>query len=186
MPGDPIRKPALTPAESETLMRRYQQADTEAASLLISGLSPQIFQFFLAQVRNRAHAEDLLQDFWLRIHDARRTYRPGEPVLPWLYAIARRVQIDDYRRKRRIFTHELQTERLPDRAASEPVPNRIPEMAELLKSLPESQRQAVLLLKVAGLSLEEAARAMGTTVGSMKQRAHRAYTTLRTVLGREA
>ena len=166
-------------------MVRYQRADSEAAAILIAGISPQIFQFFLAQVRNRAHAEDLLQDFWLRIHNARRTYRPGEPVLPWLYAIARRVQIDDYRRKSRIRSHEFQTEDLPERAC-EPPPNRVPEMAELLRDLPESQKEAVLLLKVAGLSLEEAARATGTTVGSVKQRAHRAYNTLRKSLRKEA
>ncbi len=166
-------------------MCRYQQADTEAASIMITGISPQMFQFFLAQVRNRSHAEDLLQDLWLRIHNARRTYRLGEPVLPWLYAIARRVQIDDYRRKSRIRSHELQTEQLPERAASEPR-NTIPEMADLLKDLPPAQREAVLLLKVAGLSLEEAARATGTTVGAMKQKAHRAYTTLRRSLGKES
>ena len=183
MAGDNQPKRALTAAEIETLMSRYQQADAEAAAILIPALSPQMFQFFLAQVRNRAHAEDLLQDFWLRIHNARHTYRPGEPVLPWLYAIARRVQIDDYRRKSRIRSHELQTEQLPERAA-EPARHRIPEMAELLKDLPEAQKQAVLLLKVAGLSLEETARATGTTVGSVKQRAHRAYIALRKSLGR--
>jgi len=166
-------------------MCRYQQADIEAASIMITGISPQMFQFFLAQVRNRSHAEDLLQDLWLRIHNARRTYRPGEPVLPWLYAIARRVQIDDYRRKSRIRSHELQTEQLPERVASEPR-NTVPEMADLLKDLPPAQREAVLLLKVAGLSLEEAARATGTTVGAMKQKAHRAYTTLRRSLSKES
>lgn len=167
-------------------MLRYQQADSEAASLLIMGISPQIFQFFLAQVRNHAHAEDLLQDFWLRIHNARRTYRPAEPVLPWLYAIARHVQIDDYRRKTRIRSHELQTEQLPERPAPEPARNTIPDIADLLKDLPPSQKEAVLLLKVAGLSLEEAARATGTTVGSIKQKAHRAYNTLRRSLGGES
>jgi RNA polymerase sigma-70 factor, ECF subfamily len=76
--------------ELESLMQRYQQSDAEAAATLVTLLSPQIYQFYLAHVRDRSLAEDLLQDFWLRIHNARRTYRPGEPVLPWVYAIARR------------------------------------------------------------------------------------------------
>lgn len=184
MTGDSVRTP-LAPVELETLMRRYQQADAEAASILIPGVSPQIFQFFLAQVRNRPHAEDLLQEFWLRIHKARRTYRPGEPVLPWLYAIARRVQIDDYRRKSRIRSHEFQTEQLPERPAPEPTPS-VTDLPEILKDLPPGQKEAVLLLKVAGLTLEEAARATGTTVGAVKQKAHRAYSTLRRSLGRQA
>ena len=185
MTEDSVRKLAPTAAELESLMLRYQQADSDAASLLIVGISPQMFQFFLAQVRNRSHAEDLLQDFWLRIHNARRTYRPGEPVLPWLYAIARRVQIDDYRRKSRIRVHEFQTEQLPERPVPESPRNSVPDIADLLKHLPPAQKEAVLLLKVAGLSLEEAARATGSTVGAIKQKAHRAYSTLRRALGGE-
>lgn len=183
MTADPVAKPAPAPAELESLMQRYQQADSEAAAALILAVSPQIFQFFLAQVREKSRAEDLLQDFWLRIHNARRTYRPGEPVLPWLYAIARRVRIDDYRRKSRIRLHEFQTEQLPERAVPEAPHNTTPPIAELLKDLPAAQREAVLLLKVAGLSLEEAARATGTTVGAVKQKAHRAYNALRRSLG---
>ena len=67
----------------EQLMMRYQQADSEAAGALIDITSPQFFRFFLACVGNRSDAEDLLQDFWLRMHAARRSYRPPEPVLPW-------------------------------------------------------------------------------------------------------
>jgi RNA polymerase sigma-70 factor (ECF subfamily) len=48
--------------------------------------------------------------------------------------------------------------------------------------LPESQQEVVKMLKVAGLSLEETARATGSTVGSVKQKAHRAYRRLRELL----
>ena len=78
--------------EIEALMSGYQQADGEATATLITRLSPQIFQFFLAQVRDRSLAEDLLQDFWLRVHKARHTFRAGEPLLPWVFAIARRTR----------------------------------------------------------------------------------------------
>jgi DNA-directed RNA polymerase specialized sigma24 family protein len=63
----------------EQLMARYQQADREAAGALIDAVSPQFFRFFLGCVGDRAHAEDLLQDFWLRMHGARRSYRPPAP-----------------------------------------------------------------------------------------------------------
>ena len=68
----------------EALMVAYQQSEPEAATALVTQLSPPIFQFFLGQSRNRSEAEDLLQDFWLRIHKARATFRPGEPLMPWL------------------------------------------------------------------------------------------------------
>jgi len=54
-----------------------------------------------------------------------------------------------------------------------------------LESLPDAQRQAVLLLKVEGLTVGEAAERVGVTDGAMKLRAHRGYRALRTLLGRE-
>jgi RNA polymerase sigma-70 factor (ECF subfamily) len=165
-------------------MVAYQQSDPDAAAALVTQLSPQIFQFFLAQCRNRAEAEDLLQDFWLRIHKARATFRPSEPLLPWLYAIARRVRVDGYRKTRGARQHEVLSEQLPEKAAQEATRQTTPKISEMLQSLPESQREVVLLLKVSGLSLEEVARATGVSIGSVKQKAHRAYESLRKRLGR--
>jgi RNA polymerase sigma-70 factor, ECF subfamily len=177
--SEPAAQAVPASDELASLMHRYQQGDADAASQLVSRVSPQIFQFFLAQVRDRSLSEDLLQDFWLRIHKARPTYRPGEPVLPWLYAIARRVQIDSYRRRKRIVTNEVQTENIQERATGEPPVTEQASISDLLARLPAAQREAVLLLKVTGLTLEEVARATGTTVGAVKQRAHRAYEALR-------
>ncbi len=169
----------------EALMVAYQQSDPDAATALVTQLSPQIFQFFLAQSRNRPEAEDLLQDFWLRIHRARATFRPGEPLMPWLYAIARRVRVDRYRKTKGAREHELVSDQLPERAATpEPQQQTDPKIADMLQSLPESQREVLLMLKVSGLSLEEVARATGVSIGSVKQKAHRAYESLRKRLGR--
>lgn len=173
------------PGELENLMQRYQQADSEAATDLVIELSPQVFQFYLAHVRDRSLAEDLLQDFWLRIHHARRTYRPGEPVLPWMYAIARRVRIDHYRRSKRSRNHEIASEQLPELAAQEMRAESSPKLEDLLKTLPPAQQQVVFLLKASGLSVEEVARATGTSVGAVKQKAHRAYEKLRKLFGSE-
>jgi len=95
------------PRELEQLMQRYQSADADAAAALIARISPQMLQFFWADVRNRPEAEDLLQDFWLRIHRVRHTFRTNEPLLPWMYAIARRVRVDHYRRSKRIHTRDI-------------------------------------------------------------------------------
>ena len=183
--GDPTAQTASSGQELEHLMRRYQQSDNEAASQLIDRVSPQVFRFLLAQVRDRSRAEDLLQDFWLRVHNARHTYRLGEPVLPWIYSIARRTRIDEYRRRSRIARHEVPSERLPETAA-QMEQSTTHGLADLLLLLPATQRETVLLLKVAGLTLEEAARATGTSVGAVKQKAHRAYATLRKLLGGDA
>ncbi len=101
-------------AELESLMVRYQQGDLSAASELVARLSPALHRFFMVQFVSRRYADDLLQETWLRIHEVRHTYRPGEPVLPWLYAIARHIRVDQYRKTRRVETREQQVERLPD------------------------------------------------------------------------
>jgi len=177
-PDRPVRDGVI-----EALMAAYQQSDPEAATALVTQLSPPIFQFFLAQSRNRAEAEDLLQDFWLRIHKARATFRPGEPLMPWLYAIARRVKVDRYRKTKSAREHEVLSEVLPEKASQEPPRQATPKISEMLQSLPESQREVLLMLKVSGLSLEEVARATGVSIGSVKQKAHRAYESLRKRLG---
>jgi RNA polymerase sigma-70 factor (ECF subfamily) len=110
----------------------------------------------------------------------RHTYRPGEPVLPWFYAIARHIRVDQYRKVRRTETREQQVEQLPDTAAIER--DRGPDLEALLGELPESQREVVAMLKISGMSLEEVARATASSVGSVKQKAHRAYEKLRELL----
>src|ERR1700681_2989346 len=98
----------------EMLMARYQQGDFAAATALIHRLSPQLHRFFVVQFASRPDADDLLQETWLRIHEVRHTYRAGEPVLPWLYAIARHIRVDQYRKARRVEDREQQVERLPE------------------------------------------------------------------------
>jgi RNA polymerase sigma-70 factor, ECF subfamily len=163
-------------------MERYQQADPEAPGALIVAVSPALLRFFKSQAANREQADDLLQETWMRIHRIRHTYRPGEPVLPWIYAIARRVRIDGYRRTRRITIHESAMDVLPDPPTSIEPRNPLPEFEALIAVLPEGQREVVTMLKVGGLSLEEVARATSSTVGAVKQKAHRAYERLRKLL----
>lgn len=164
-------------------MARYQRADADAARALIEALSPGLFRFLAGQLGDRNEAEDMLQEAWLRIHRVRHTYRAGEPVLPWIFAIARRVRIDNYRKRRRIGMHETAVERLPEAPAST-APARGPGLPAMLAALPEGQREVIVLLKVEGLSLEEVARATSSTVGAVKQKAHRAYERLRALVAR--
>jgi len=160
-------------------MALYQEGDFTAATALVRRLSPQLHRFFVIQFASRREADDLLQETWLRIHQVRHTYRAGEPVLPWLYAIARHIRVDHYRKARRTAAREESLERMPEAAAPPVAPGRIPDLATLLAPLPASQREVIEMLKIAGMSLEEVARATSSSVGSVKQKAHRAYERLR-------
>jgi RNA polymerase sigma-70 factor (ECF subfamily) len=168
-------------ADAMQLMTRYQQADAAAARALVDLLSPQLLQFFASQMGSRPDAEDMLQDLWLRIHRARHTYRPGEPVFPWVYAIAHRVRIDSYRKRRRISSRELGTDVLPEPPLENDHQSDLPTFDELVAALPESQREVLVMLKVNGLSIDEVARATASTPGAVKQKAHRAYERLRSL-----
>ena len=95
-------------------MSQYQQADPIAAEALVDLLGPKFYRFFSSRPGNTSEAEDMLQDLWLRIHRARHTYHPGEPLLPWVYAIALGVRVDYYRKRRRIASHETGANVLPE------------------------------------------------------------------------
>jgi RNA polymerase sigma-70 factor (ECF subfamily) len=167
----------------EMLMARYQQGDSSAASVLVHRVSPQLHRFFAAQSFSRADADDLLQETWLRIHRVRHTYRPGEPALPWFYAIARHIRVDHYRKSIRVSTREqrLETESIPAAPGHDPSV-QADGLTALLAPLSPAERETVVMLKVTGMSLEEVACATSSTVGSVKQKAHRAYKKLRTFL----
>jgi RNA polymerase sigma-70 factor, ECF subfamily len=164
----------------EMLMARYQEGDFAAATALIEAISPQLHRFFVAQFASRIDADDLLQETWLRIHRVRHTYRPGEPVLPWFYAIARRVRVDHYRKAMRTRAHEQRLEEISSAAATASHKSgQAGDLGDLLAPLPESQREVIEMLKAAGMSLEGVARATSSSVGSVKQKVHRAYRKLR-------
>jgi RNA polymerase sigma-70 factor (ECF subfamily) len=171
----------------DLLMVRYQQGDFAAATSLIQRISPQLLRYFAARQTSRPHADDLLQETWLRIHKARHTYRPGEPALPWFYAIARHVRVDHHRKLARITEGEREMEMASKVAASGPAePTRADSLEALLAPLSSGEREVIEMLKVTGMSLEEVARATSSTVGSVKQKAHRAYRKLRIKLSGSA
>lgn len=169
------------------LMVRYQRAELPAVEELVFRLSPVLMRFLSGPGFSRGDTEDMLQDCWLRIHRSRATYRPTEPLLPWIFAIARHARLDGYRRRRRLGMREVLVAQLPDEVR-ETEPTKFLETDDFekrLNALPESQREVILMLKVSGMTLEEVARATASTVGAIKQKAHRAYARLRASSAKE-
>jgi RNA polymerase sigma-70 factor, ECF subfamily len=177
-----VDEPLLKDVSLESLFEGYQQADAQATAELIRRLSPDLFRFFLAQEKSRAEAEDLVQNSWLRIHKSRHTYRTGAPVLPWVFAIAKHVRVDAYRKRRRVQQFEIATDTFrEDSSIPSPAQAAVPTFDSLIAGLPDSQREVLTMLKVNGLSLEEIARATSSSVGAVKMKASRAYAKLRTL-----
>jgi RNA polymerase sigma-70 factor (ECF subfamily) len=169
-------------------MARYASGDDAAFAVVYDELAPRLYGYLVRQTRDRARAEDIVQQTFLQMHRARATFVPGAEVLPWAFAIARRLMIDGFRRGRREVLEgvEVRDDRpAPDAAADELV--QAQQLAQRIRAelarLPETQRVAFELVKEEGLSLAEAAQVLGTTVAAVKLRAHRAYEALRAVLG---
>jgi RNA polymerase sigma-70 factor (ECF subfamily) len=172
--------------ELRTLMTKYQSADPEALNELVRRVSPPLFRFFNRSRFGRNDAEDMVQDCWIRIHRSCHTYRASEPVMPWIYAIARHTRLDAYRKRQRLAVREVLVGSVPDTfCRAEPEP-RQDDFDLLVSTLPDSQREVLFMLKVSGMSLEEIARATTSTVGAVKQKARRAYSTLRRALGKDS
>ncbi len=173
--------------ELRDLMTRYQNADAAALEELVVRISPPLLRFFGRSGIGRSDAEDLLQDCWIRIHRSRHTYRSSEPVMPWIYAIARHTRLDAYRKQRRRESREVLVASIPE-GLHQTVPEAVPEeglFERMVANLPDAQREVIVMLKVAGMSIDEVARATSSTPNAVKQKAHRAYAALRRALGKD-
>lgn len=183
-------------ADPKELMERYCAGDTAAFRELYAAVAPRLYGYLLRMARHRAVADDLLQQTFLKVHRARPAFVRGADPVPWIYSIAHRTFLDEARRTKRAVVGLAADDELPELAAdiggasagTRDVPRHDPEVAKAalaaLAQLPEQQREAVVLTKLDGKSVAEAAAIAGTTVGAMKVRAHRGYTALRKALGK--
>lgn len=120
--------------------------------------------------------EDLVQETLLALHLQRATYDPAWPVSAWMLAIARHKLVDLFRRRgRRDDLHDALDD-VDEAVLAEPAPadgEARRDLGRLLAELPEAQRTAIMLTKVAGLSVQEAAERTGATPSAVKVRVHR-------------
>ncbi len=196
-PESPRNKnPLVTsaPNEDAALMAGYCDGDLQAFHRLYARLAPRIFGYLLGLTGERALAEDLLQQTFLKVHQARASYvRDANPV-PWFYMIAQRTFLDQVRKHKNarvMLTINGEFSREPratlagqcEVGAAEANASAGITVGDL-EGLPQNQKEALILTKMQGHSLAEAALIAGSTPSAIKSRAHRAYTTLRERLAR--
>jgi len=171
-------------------MASAQRGDALAYERLLEDLLPFVRGLVRARIGDDPNAEDVMQEVLLSIHTARHTFQAGRDLEPWVRTIARNAVIDAVRRRarQRARVADVEAADLPEdprsraSAEAEPLPRSL---ERALATLPPVQREAVMLLKVEGLSVLEAAQRARTTPGALKLRAHRGYRALRDLLGRE-
>ncbi len=86
-----LREPASEDPALRVLMAEYQAGSVEAFDRLHDALAPALKAYLTSLTRDATRADDLLQETFLQMHRARASHTPGEPVRPWVFAIAKRV-----------------------------------------------------------------------------------------------
>lgn len=172
------------------LMAASQDGDHAAYAELLSDLFPVLRRFVMRRWPNAYDTEDVVQEILASIHTVRHTYDRKRPFTPWLMTIAAR-RVADAARSRYARANETTVDVLPetfqdDGAKSEQDARDDREaLIRAMATLPAGQRHAIELIKLQGLSLDEAARVTGKSVGSLKVGVHRAIKAMRRALERD-
>jgi RNA polymerase sigma-70 factor, ECF subfamily len=177
-------------AETELcrLMVAYLDGRIEAFDALYEALAGRIRGYLLSLCRDAALADDLMQETFLRLHRSRRTYEPGRPVTPWVYAIARHVFLMHRRATARrlrfecVLAEEAQHADFVHDAVATLASGD--EVRRALRAVPAAQRQALLMHHVGGRSFVDIAARLGVRVNAAKTRAFRGMSKMRELLKR--
>jgi len=169
-------------------MAAYCGGDASAFEALYVRHRARLFRFILRSIKVRAVAEDLYQEVWMRVIEARRSYRPTARFTTWLYTIAHNRMVDHWRRRGLSFT-SLEEEDAPadaqDPARQAEAREALARFAAALERLPPVQREAFLLHEEAGLTVAEIAAATGANEEAAKSRLRYAMAKLKAAIDDE-
>jgi RNA polymerase sigma-70 factor (ECF subfamily) len=166
-------------------MQAAQDGDRAAYQALLAEIVAPLRAIVRHAWRTPQDVEDIVQDVLLSMHAVRHTYDPARPFMPWLLTIARRRIADAARRSSSRAAHETTVDVMPETFSGgetkndqEGSDNRAA-VRRALARLTGGQREAIELLKLQGLSLNEASAITGKSVSALKTNVHRALRALR-------
>ena len=184
--------PRLSGVNANDAMCDYARGDDKAFAIVYDAVAPRLEGYLRRHLRERSLVEDIIQQTFMQMHDKRGTFAIGAQVVPWAFSIARNFMIDTLRKTKRESTTDLSSDRSPVGAllvsavenAEQVVLARetSQRMISVFNGLTEHQRTAFELTEGDGMSQEEAAQILGTTVMGVKQCRHKVYQKLRSVL----
>jgi RNA polymerase sigma-70 factor, ECF subfamily len=167
----------LTDEELNRTLIRGLAGDTAAYREFLSALANRLRLYLQRRLgRMPQEVEDLVQELLLTIHIQRHTYRPHQPLTPWVYAIARYKLIDFLRRRSRSpgsddilwDEAELAADKCDEREAEASF-----DIAKLLQTLPDKQRLPILYVKIEGNSVRDTAHRTGMSESAVRVGIHR-------------
>jgi len=178
-------------AGDEQLMLAYREGDAGAFEELYRRHKGGLFRFVTRSVRDRAVAEELYQEIWMRAIEARERYEPQAKFTTWLYTIAHHRLIDHWRKRGLSLVSLDQAQEAGFDAPAGPAaqPQEIADAKQglarftrALAALPVAQREAFLLHHEAEMSVAEIAAATGVNAEAAKSRLRYAVAKLKEAL----
>ena len=164
------------------LMLRIKDGDAASFEVLLLRYRIPLVSFLHRMVRDRALAEDLAQEVFLRVYQARERYQPEARFTTWLYRIATNLALNAIR-DRKDKVSEPAFERFVDPQPT--VEQRLIErdrerlIRQAVESLPENQCVAVILHKYQEVDYRQIAGVLNVSESAVKSLLFRAYETLR-------
>jgi RNA polymerase sigma-70 factor (ECF subfamily) len=176
----------------EALMLAYRAGDAGAFDALYERHKGAVFRYLRRQTASVAVAEELFQDVWLRLIDARGSYEPRAKFTTWLFTIAHNRLMDHFRSASRAALRSYADDEaaLAEVPSDDPPPEALLDRRQVaarlltaLQALPAAQREAFLLQQESEMSLEEIAAATGVNRETVKSRLRYGIAKLRAHLG---
>jgi RNA polymerase sigma-70 factor (ECF subfamily) len=167
----PARPSVTEPLDDLACVQRVGRGDQRAFRELVDRYLASITRFALRTLGDRAEAEEVAQEVFLRLWTSAAEFEPRAQPKTWLYRIARNQCIDRIR-KRRSHGQEIE---LSEREASEDRPSALllrkqtaERVEEAMASLPERQREAISLVHYEGLSGAEACEVLSVSADALE------------------
>ena len=171
-------------APDELLMLAYRDGDAGAFETLYARHRGALYRFVLRSLKDRSDAEELFQEAWIRVIEARERYAPSARFKTWLYTIAHNLLVDHWRRKGLTLVELNDDEHAsPDNPAHQvEARETAARFLQALEALPPAQREAFLLHEEGEMSVAEIAAATGTNEEAAKSRLRYAMAKLKAVI----
>lgn len=167
------------------LLARASSGEPHAWQTLVDTYSAPLYRHAYRLLGERNAAEDVVQDTFLRLWKIAHKWEPKAPARAWLFKVADNLARDALRKRRPTFALiDDEPDLDPGPEAQTVAAFELAELRRRIDELPERQRTALLLCRMEGLSMQEAATALACSVESVEALLARARRTLRTRMDR--